>query len=91
MSAFLTKVFLEEIKPLSPWYRYGFLALILAAFAGHASDSSSRHYYGGFVVPLMLLLNHLAFQFRWPTIVTVLLRAAALAWVVVGGILIFTR
>lgn len=92
MSAFFKKILFGETKPRGAWFRYGFLVLILGLFVFHALDSrSSRYYLAGFIVPSMLLINHLAFHFRWPTRITLLLRVVALAWVVFGAILIFTQ
>jgi hypothetical protein len=91
MDEFFKQIFFGEAKPHSPWFRYGFLSLILALLVFHALDSqSSQHYLRGFIVPLMLLLNHLAFNFRWPAGVTILPRAIALAWIILGGILLFS-
>jgi len=89
MSAFIKKAFLEDSKPRGAGYRYGFLALILALFIFHFTDSGSRHHLSGFLVPLMLLFNHLAFQFRWSQPVTIALRVCAYFWVIFGGIVIF--
>ena len=45
--------------------------------------------YGNGVVTLMLLLNILAFQFRWPTFITVALRLLALSWLAFGAFYVF--
>jgi len=37
----------------------------------------------------MLLFNHLAYQFRWPTLVTVTLRSLAWLWLAFGSFYIF--
>ena len=90
MNTFLQKTFLQEPRPNSAAYRYGFLALILALFAYILylpGDWNLR----AVTVPLMLLLNHLAFQFRWPSGLAIALRVIALVWVLVGCIYIFTR
>jgi len=83
MSALLTKVFLDEPRLAGSGYRYGMLVFMLvltifsAIVVAHLpSDRSGRYF--GVVVPPMLLLKHLAFQFRWPVPVTVALRAIAL-------------
>jgi ABC-type multidrug transport system fused ATPase/permease subunit len=88
MSMFLQKAFLEETKPRTAGYRYGFLTLILSLFVFHAFDSS-RHYWSGFLVPLMLLFNHLAFQFQWSRPMLVAMRACAYFWLAFGFIAIF--
>ncbi|HTB83043.1 MAG TPA: hypothetical protein VK742_05255 [Candidatus Sulfotelmatobacter sp.] len=85
MSTFFQKAFLEESKPRGAGFRYGFLVLVLSLFVFHAFDSS-RHYWIGFLVPLMLLFNHLAFQFHWSRPMTVAMRACAYFWIVFGFI-----
>jgi len=45
--------------------------------------------YGNGVVVLMLLFNHLAYQFRWSASVTIALRLWAWAWLAFGGFYIF--
>ncbi len=44
---------------------------------------------GNGVVALMLLFNTLAFQFRWPTSITVALRLLAWSWLAFGSFYIF--
>ena len=94
MNTFLQKTLLHEPKMQSAGFRYGFLAFILgltifsAVAAAHLSPSVSGRYFG-FIVPPMLLFNHLAFQFRWSRPVAVALRAIAFVWIVVVGIYIF--
>lgn len=89
MNTFLKWMFLEEEpKVRGVGFRYGMLAiisglLILSAFA------SSKYHYFAFIVPVMLLFNHLAFQFRWSRSVAIGLRAGAYIWTIVGGILVF--
>ena len=78
----------EEPKVRSAGFRYAFLAIILALFILSAF-ASSNHYYIAFIVPIMLLFNHLAFQFRWSRPVAIGLRACAYFWVTFGGIVIF--
>jgi hypothetical protein len=89
MSAFFKKAFLEETKPRGAGYRYGFLALIFALIVIDLIDSGPRHYLRGLIVPLMLLFNHLAFQFHWSRPMTVAIRALAYFWLVFGFIAIF--
>jgi hypothetical protein len=78
----------EEPKVRSAGFRYGFLAIILALLILSAF-ASSNHYYSVFIVPIMLLFNHLAFQFRWSRPVAIGLRACAYFWVMFGRIVIF--
>ena len=82
--------FTEPPKEGSSAFRYGFLAvcLLLLAFHIHWRLGLSPDYpydrNGNGVVALMLLFNHLAFQFRWNTSVTISLRLLALAWLSFG-------
>ena len=90
MSTLFAKTLLEEPKLRNAGFRYGFLAAICALLISDVLIPST-HYYGSLVVPVMLLFNHLAFQFRWPRGVMVTLRIIALGWLVGGSIYIFTR
>jgi hypothetical protein len=83
MPATITRLFLDEPKLRGAAFRYGFLAFILcltifAAIVAADLLPSVRGRYFGFIVPPMLLLSHLAFQFRWPQLVKVGLRVAAI-------------
>ena len=83
MPATITRVFLDEPKLRGAAFRYGFLAFSLcltifaAIVAAHLSPDVRGRYFG-FIVPPMLLISHLAFQFRWPLLVKVGLRVAAI-------------
>ena len=90
MTTFLKKTFLQEPSPHGATYRYGFLAVILALFA-FVLYHPTPHYWRALIIPVMILLNHLAFQFRWPSGLMIALRVIALAWVIGGCIYIFTR
>ena len=93
MNTFLNRTFLEEPKLRWSAFRYGFLALLIALTvfsaitAAHLSPSASGRYFG-FIIPPLLLLNHLAFQFRWPRSVQVSLRIGAIVWC--GVVLVYT-
>jgi hypothetical protein len=95
MNTFLNKTFLEEPKLRWGVFRYGFLAFLIgltifsAITAAHLSPSSPGRYFG-FLIPPLLLLNHLAFQFRWPRPVQVGLRVGAFIWLAVVLGYIFT-
>jgi hypothetical protein len=83
MHTLIRKVFLEEPRLRWAAFRYGVLALIFAltlfaAIAAAHLSPSARGRYFGYIVPPMLLLSHLAFQFRWPPLVKVGLRIAAI-------------
>ncbi len=88
-------IFTEPPKPAHPAVRYGMLIVCLLLLAWHiqwrfsllATYTHDRN--GGAVVVLMLLFNLLAFQFHWPTSVTVALRALAFGWLAFGGFYIY--
>lgn len=77
----------EATTQRSAWYRYAGLALILVLFLIPVPPSSGYHP-SGLIIPLMALLAHLAFAFRWSQPVTIALRVGTLAWVVMGGFLL---
>ena len=94
-------IFTEQSKPAPPSVRYGMLAVCILLLALHilwrlnmpADYSGDRNMNG--VVALMLLFNHLAFQFRWSTRVTIALRVLAWSWLIFGcyyvsSVLLFT-
>ncbi len=85
MNTFLRfrSVFLQDTCQRSALFRYGFLGIVLMLFVFHAGHAGP-HYLRGFIVPTMLLLNHLAYQFRWPVPMTFALRLAAWIWIAVG-------
>jgi len=93
MNIFAT--FAEPPKAIRPAYSYGFLAVILALLAVdiYWRLNLPPFYHGarnlGCVVALMLLFNHLAYQFRWPSQATIALRLLAWGWLVFGFFYIF--
>jgi len=80
----------EPAASTGPIFRFGMLALCIWLLAdalqvrARLSATYPHDPNGGTVVALMLLLNHLAFQFRWPRPVAVALRFLALAWLAFG-------
>lgn len=80
----------EPPKDVTPAYRWGMLAVILALLAVNimwvlnSRVSSHGAGYSNFVVVLMLLLNHVSGSFRFPRALTLALRVLAWGWVVVG-------
>ncbi len=76
----------EPLGPSRPAYRYGMLAFILVllgwSIQWHYSlpPGYSGDRYGGDVLVLMMLFNHLAYQFTWPIRVLVGLRILAWSW-----------
>jgi hypothetical protein len=71
-------------------YRYGMLVVIFALLVANLWIFShrTRHYTGdpylGFVAPLMLLFNHVAFTFPWRGSLRISLQIIAWCWVVFG-------
>jgi len=86
MNTFHQKTFFQEPRLHSAGFRYGFLCFIVglvifsAITATHLSPTANGRYFG-FIIPPMLLLNHLAFQFRWSRPVAVALRVSAFGWI----------
>lgn len=84
----IRSIFTEPAKLAHPGFRYGMLVgcLLLLAWSVRWRLSVPADYpyerNGNIVVVLMLLLNHLAYQFQWSTRVTIALRALALSWLV---------
>jgi hypothetical protein len=84
---------LEEPKLRGTAFRFGFLAFLLAltvfsAITAAQLSASAPGRYFGFIVPSLLLLSHLAFQFRWVRSVQIGLRVVAIAWC--GVVLAYT-
>jgi hypothetical protein len=81
-------------KKVRPGFNSVMLALILLLLASdiyllkNLRPDYRGDRYRNAVVGLMLLFNHLAFQFRWPILTTVFLRALAWIWVVFGFVYI---
>jgi len=71
-------------------YRYGMLALILGVLAHHIHwhvtlpPGYSYDPYASYVCALMLLLNHLAFAFKWPRRVNIAMWVLAWSWLIFG-------
>lgn len=82
-------------QPGNPIFAYGFLIVIVLMLIWNIQvlmDTPPSYHYdrcGNLVVALMLLFNHLAFQFRWPAGVTVALRVLSLGWTVFGLFYVF--
>ena len=91
MRTLLANFFLCEPTPGSDGYRYGMLAFVIALLVSqillspHISSSNPGGRWSGFIVPLMLLFNHLAFQFRWSRTVAISLRVVAYLWIAFGS------
>lgn len=78
-----------------PAYRVGMLALILGLLGWnlwnyfHLPPSYPYDRYGNLIVVLMLLLNHLAFSFRWPPVPKRILTVLAIGWLGFGLLYVF--
>jgi hypothetical protein len=92
--SFISK-FAEPPKIRSVAFKYGFLATILTLLAFDICWRLSHPpFFRGdrninIVVALMLLFNHVAYQFRWPPAATIALRALAWSWLAFGIFYIF--
>jgi len=90
MSTFLKKAFLDEPKPRSVRFRYGWLAFILVCFASLAllcifDSHPNRHgRYFPLILPMMVLTLHLALSFRWSLAAAVTLRLLAYLWLIIA-------
>jgi hypothetical protein len=88
-------IFTEPSKPAHPAFSYGFLVVILLLLASDIRwrlslpPTYSHERYASAVVALMLLFNHLAYQFRLPFALIIALRCLAWGWLVFGIFYIF--
>jgi len=84
----LRSFLLAQGRLLHPAYRYGFLALLAVLLLFSVSwrlrlpPSYPYDRNGDLVVSLLLIINHLAFQFRWRPSVTIVLRLLAIGCIV---------
>ena len=80
-------IFTEPSKPAHPAFQYGMLVVILVLLAAdvwwRVSFPPVDRYMNSVVV-LILLFNHLAYQFQWPPLGTVAIRILAWGWLVCG-------
>lgn len=87
--------FREPSKDFGPAYRWGMLAAALLLLAWdmkwqlNRSPAFSGDRYGNLVMGLLLLLNHLAWSFRFPPTVTFALRVLASGWFLLACAYIF--
>ncbi len=91
----LIAIFTEKPKGLiaeNKIYKFGFLTILVSFLFWTLSislDSSNPYKYGNtdiLIVPIMLLLNHISFSFKFSTTHTVILRILAISWMVFGAI-----
>jgi len=82
----LRNIFLDPPKlQVWPGFRYGFLVFVGALLGWNAYLFATRppsvpgDPYGGLILGVMLLLNHVAFQFQLPPRVTVVVRILSIA------------
>lgn len=94
----LIAILTEKPKGLvaeSKIYKFGFLTILLSLFFWTLSislDPSNPYRYGNYdilIVPIMLLLNHISFSFKFSTTLTVILRILAISWLIFTAIWIF--
>lgn len=85
----------EPANESSSTLRYGMLLVVLLLLAFHIQwrltlpQGYSHDRNGNGIIALTLLFNHLAYQFRWPTAITVALRLLAWGWLIFSCFYIF--
>lgn len=74
----------KEIE--NKWWQYGFLIVILVLLSHDIYRVQTRDNpsYDIFIVTIMLLLNHLAYQFKFGAKGTIFIRALAWVWIILG-------
>ncbi len=87
----LRNIFLDPPKvQVWPGFRYGFLVFVGALLAWNAYLFGTRppgvpgDPYGGLILGVMLLLNHVAFQFHLPPRVALAARILPIGWLAFG-------
>ena len=82
--------FIWASKSANPSYHYGMLLFILGLLTWNIlwlfslSPTYKGDPYMGSVVILMMLLNHLAYQFTWPAPIHAVLRIVTWSWTILG-------
>ena len=91
----LRSIFLDPPQPeRSARFRYGLLAVTGFFLAGTVYDFVTRppdHHgnpFGSVIIAVMLLFNHVAFQFYLPPRLTAFSRILAIVWIVFAGVYI---
>ena len=86
----IRSIFTAPAESVHPIRQYGMLVIFLVLLASQIcwylglSASYEGDPYVTTIVILMLLFHHLAYEFRWPLIVTVALRILAMVWAIFG-------
>jgi hypothetical protein len=88
MRAYILKLLSEDPKIMNLRLRNGFMVFFLAFLALQIFPLQEGKY-GGLVVPIILILNHLAFQYYWPKTLTIALRVIALLWLIFAFFTLF--
>ena len=75
----------QEPKAVKAYWKYGFLVFVTALFVASVELTISEtkrvdYLFNPTYVPLMLVLNHLAFQFQLTLNMRVILRSMAILW-----------
>ena len=85
----------EPTRQISSFYTYGMLIIFVVLFAWDIEylltlPSFYPHDpYEGLFLTLMLLFNHLAYQFRWPALIMASLRILAWSWIFITLFYVF--
>jgi hypothetical protein len=88
-------IFKEYAQPKVGIYRWGMMVVILFLIGWsiqielNSVEFSWKQLGHGFVVPVMLLLNQLAFEFRWPRLVGIAMTTLAFTWLFVAGYIVY--
>ena len=92
LSAYIHRHFTEPPKRQNPLIRFSFV-LLLTGYSIYLASKTlpdyRGHYYRNTASGLMLAFWLVAFNFRWPIRITVVLRALADAWLVFAFIWLF--
>ena len=88
----------ERQKPFGALVKYGFLIVILCLLARSTAtlvqqlrSGYSGEKYSNMVVLLMLLLNHVGYYYATSGLWSKIMKTIAWAWLIIGGIYVFTR
>ena len=88
----LGRSFAEQSRPVGVLYRFLMpaigLAFLVAGTWLHLQTRPESRQFGWVVVPVALILNHLAYFWTWPLRSRVVLRICAWVWLLVGGVYI---
>jgi hypothetical protein len=91
----IQSVLLRVLSVMNSAYRYGLLVLLLGILAERIQwyislpPTYEGDRYGGAIVVMALLFNHLACEFKWRFWIRVAFRVLAVGWVIFVGFYFF--